>query len=71
MKKKLIARILQAPVLILFTFAVLGSFYIKIVSPSSFPTPISWATPITLLIFLVIYFLGRKMETKSRDGFDF
>jgi len=69
MKKRTLAYLLQAPVLVLFGIVVLGSFYIKLFNPALLPRPISWFTPITLLIFLVIYFYGRYLEKKHQHEY--
>lgn len=64
MKKRTLARILQAPQVIIFAIVVLAVLYIKIFDPSLFPTPVSWGTPIIITLIFVAYIWGRVMEAK-------
>ena len=61
MKKKVLARILQAPAILLLLVAFLASLYLAITKQMD----ISFATPILLGIIVGLYFWGRNMETKS------
>jgi hypothetical protein len=70
MKNKLRGLLMQLPTLILLVIIVIGGFYLKL---SNFPVngkTLSWATPITILIIIGLYFWGRSIENKaSKDIF--
>ena len=68
MKNRVKGYLLEAPVVIIFTIVVLATFYIKMFNPGLFPQPINWATPVTLLVFLIMYFFGRIFENKTDSG---
>ena len=60
---------MQLPALIVLVVIVLGAFYVKIAKiPVSNGQPISWPTPITILIIVGLYFWGRFFESKSDNG---
>ena len=61
MKLKTKSRLLQAPAMILLIAAFVASFVIKIMDTY----PITWGTPILLLIILVLYFWGRYIEKQA------
>lgn len=60
MKKKTLAFILQLPALIAIVLVPISAFYIKIFKPDVLS--MFWATPITILLFSIAYFWGRKLE---------
>jgi len=61
MKNKVKARLLQTPAILLLVAAFIASFYLAVTGQFS----IGWATPITLLIILALYFWGRYLEIKT------
>jgi len=61
MKNKIKARILQAPAILLLAAAFIASVYLAATGQFN----IGWATPITLLVILVLYFWGRYLEIKA------
>ena len=56
---------MQLPTLLILVILVIGSFYAKITGVEIGGKPISWATPITILILIGLYFLGRYFEMKA------
>ncbi len=65
MNKKKMGFWFQMPAMVLLVASALGSLFVKI--SGSFP--LNWMTPITLLIIVVLFFMGRKYE--KSNAFDF
>jgi hypothetical protein len=61
MKNKTQGMIMQLPAQIILVLTVIGAFYAKI----SGAYPMLWATPITILIIVALYFLGIYFEKKG------
>ncbi len=62
MNKKKLGFWFQVPAIVLVVVSFLASVYVKIAGSY----PVGWATPITLGIITILYFLGKKYE-KSND----
>jgi len=60
MKSKVKALALQAPAILLLIAAFIASAYLAVTGQYN----IGWATPIIFLIILVLYFWGRRLESK-------
>ena len=70
MKSKVKGVLMQLPALIILIIITLGAFYIKLSKMPIQGQVISWATPITILIIVALYFWGRKVENRApRDIF--
>lgn len=69
MNNKTKAFLLESPVVGLFGLIVLASFYIKIFNPELLPKTVGWLTPLTLLAFYIMYFLGRRFEKKAQHEY--
>jgi hypothetical protein len=65
MKKKTKALLLQLPALIVLIGATLMALIIKLFNIAPFNDSLSWPTAILLLLVMILYFLGRKIERPS------
>jgi hypothetical protein len=66
MKNTVKGMLMQIPVLIMLLVIVVGSFVVWIAkTPVSNGKPITLFTPITILIFVILYFWGRMIENSS------
>jgi hypothetical protein len=67
MNPKLKGMLMQLPAILILIVSVIGSFYLKLMKNP--PMTIRWATPITILIIVILYFWGRSVEMKSDKNF--
>lgn len=65
MKNKTKSLLFKLPGILLLIGSVIGAFYVKI----SEALPLKWATPITLLVFLVLYIIGEYIGLKEESAF--
>jgi hypothetical protein len=61
MKKRILARLLQTPAVLLLSVAFLASAYLAVTKQMD----ITYGTPVILVIILGLYFWGRVMESKT------
>ncbi len=67
MNNKIKGLLMQLPALIILVVVVIGSFYLKLMKNP--PISVRWATPITILIIVVLYFWGRAVQKKGDHGY--
>jgi len=67
MKNTTKALLFKLPAIILLVGAFLASVYVKFANLYT----ISWATPIVLLLIVVLYFVGERLNKKGNSAFDF
>jgi intracellular septation protein A len=63
MKNKIVGWILKVPLILL----ILASFFGGIYAAATNLQGISWSTPITLLIFIILYLVGNYLIKKSGE----
>jgi hypothetical protein len=64
MKKTTRAFLFELPAMILLVILVIGAFYAKI----SGVYPMRWATPITVLVIVALFFIGKYLAKRARDN---
>ena len=60
---------MQLPSMLILVILVVGSFYVKLAKIDVQGKVISWATPVTILILVGLYFFGRFLEIRSDNQF--
>jgi hypothetical protein len=61
MKNSTLGLIFQLPAMILLVIIAIGGFVVKIKNL----LPTTWATPLTLLVIVVLFFVGLYLSRKS------
>ena len=69
MKNKTKGLLFQIPAAIILVALVMGSFYAKMTNVLISGKPISWATPIIVLIIVILYFIGLYFGRKSDNPY--